>query len=84
MGPQTIDACFVKQPSRYHIQVMGRYVNLSAIARVLGMDVSYISRIMSGQRSPSIKTAQRLANLFGVSLQEFVDYINRYQEENVA
>lgn len=43
-------------------------INRSEMARALGVDLAHISRILSGQRNPSLKLAVRMAEYLGVSL----------------
>lgn len=45
-------------------------VNRSAAARALNVNVAHISRILSGQRAPSLKLAARMAYYFNVTLEK--------------
>ena len=45
-------------------------VNRSAAARALGVNVAHISRILSGQRAPSLKLAFKMAYYFNVTLEK--------------
>ena len=45
-------------------------VNRSATARALRINVSNVSRILSGQRIPHVKTLWKMANYFGMTLDE--------------
>ena len=46
-------------------------INRSAAARALGLNVSNISRILSGQRIPHVVTLKRFADYLGLTLDEF-------------
>jgi transcriptional regulator with XRE-family HTH domain len=45
-----------------------------ALAACAGLDAAHISRILKGQRVPSIEVATRIAGALKVSLREFVDW----------
>lgn len=45
-------------------------VNRSAAARALSVNVAHISRILSGQRAPSLKLAAKMAYYFNVTLEK--------------
>lgn len=47
-------------------------INLSAISRASGIDVSCLSRIFSGKRAPSVHISTRIAATIGLRLDEFV------------
>jgi len=44
-------------------------VNRSAAARALKVNVAHISRILSGQRAPSLKLAFKMAHYFNTTLE---------------
>jgi len=44
-------------------------VNRSAAARTLGVNVAHISRILSGQRAPSLNLAYKMAYYFNITLE---------------
>lgn len=59
-------------------------INLSAIARIQGIDLSYLSRIFSGKRDPgqmSVKQAMKLAGAVGMGLEEFISALYERQEK---
>ena len=45
-------------------------VNRSELARALKIDLSFASRVLTGQRNPSLATFKRMADYFGVSMDE--------------
>ena len=45
-------------------------VNRSELARVLKIDVSMTSRVLTGQRTPRLTTFKKMADYFGVSMDE--------------
>lgn len=58
--------------------------SLRQIARELGIDPAHVSRVMSGQRVPSLKLTVRLANLLGVGLERFTTYLARKAKSRVV
>ena len=55
-----------------------------AIAASAGVDLSHVSRIMTGERTPSLPVAQRIAKHLGVSLDNLADYLFSLHKEPVA
>jgi len=47
------------------------------VAKGLGMSKSLVSRVLSGKRSPSLDTAERMAKVLGLSMDEFVEMRKR-------
>ena len=43
----------------------------SEIAKDLGVCKSFVSRVLSGQRNPSLDTAEKMAGVMGLRLDEF-------------
>jgi len=58
------------------IQVRGRTYTCRQIASGTRLHISLISRIFNGKRKPSLYTAQRLANFFGISIEELLTVAN--------
>ncbi len=52
------------------------------LARTTGYDRSHISRVLSGQRRPSLECARKLAEALGYSIDDFYDWWTRtFKEE---
>lgn len=56
----------------------------SKIAAGAGVDLSYVSHIMAGNRMPSIPVARRIAKHLGVSLDQFVGHLDTIRETVAA
>ena len=56
----------------------------TAIAASAGIDLSHVSRIMSGERTPSLPVAQRIAKHLCVSLDHFAAYLDELREPVAA
>jgi transcriptional regulator with XRE-family HTH domain len=63
---------FEKAPNAQTVKFAGKFINLSAIARAQGLDVSYLSRIFRGERAPSLKHCTKIAAVLGMTLDDFV------------
>lgn len=61
--------------TKQSISFNGEKLNLSDLGRTLCLDHSYLSRIFSGTRNPSIHVAQRIARTLGMDLPEFLTAI---------
>lgn len=55
------------------IQLGGRALSRCQIANITGLSLSYVSRIFSGKRTPSVYTVRQIAQAVGVSEQEVID-----------
>lgn len=59
-------------PNKLSVLICGRLVNAARIARLLNVHYSHISRIASGQRTPSVPLAVKLAEVLGVTVDELL------------
>ena len=56
----------------------------TAIANSAGVDLSHVSHIMAGNRTPSLLVARKIAQHLGVSLDLLVDYLDTLKQQPVA
>lgn len=63
--PKAPSRCIERNPTTQSIMLGGRYINISAIARDQNIDQSYLSRVLSGKRPPSIEHARKIATALG-------------------
>ena len=47
-----------------------------SIAEAAGIDVSYVSMILSGKRTPSLGVSMRISNFLGITVDELAHYLN--------
>jgi transcriptional regulator with XRE-family HTH domain len=66
---------FEKAPNSQSIRFAGTFINLSAISRTQGIDLSYLSRIFSGNRRPSLNMCQQISTCLGMGLEQFVGHL---------
>jgi transcriptional regulator with XRE-family HTH domain len=50
------------------------------MARSLKMDHSYLSRIMAGNRQPTIRHARKIADALGMGLEDFLALVEARKE----
>lgn len=72
MGPR---AYLEDHPTAYSVRLGGRYINLQRLANEENFNHSYLSRIVSGDRTPSLPYYQRLADALQMELQDLIDAI---------
>jgi transcriptional regulator with XRE-family HTH domain len=53
----------------------------AAVARQAGVTDSYMSLVLSGQRTPRLPVAARIARVLGVSLDEFSLYLELLKKQ---
>jgi transcriptional regulator with XRE-family HTH domain len=58
------------------VKLAGRYVDLKALAEGEGLDHGYVSRIMSGERTPSIPYLLKIAAGFKMSVDNLLTAID--------
>lgn len=72
VGPR---AYLEEQHTAQSIRLAGRYINLKHMAAEEGFDHSYLSRIMSGERTPSVAYYKRIADALLMPLDELMEAI---------
>jgi transcriptional regulator with XRE-family HTH domain len=50
-------------------------VNRTVLAKELGMDRSYVSRVLGGKKEPGLGAARKVAKRLGVRLEDFASYL---------
>lgn len=73
--------CLEKHPNKRTTKLGGKFINQSAIARSQGIDQSYLSRIVKGERSPRLDHARLIAAAIGMTLEEFLEAIDEKKAE---
>lgn len=61
--------CLEAKPTHQTVRLSGTPINLSALSRKTGMDLSYLSRILSGDRTPTVVYAEQIAQALGMDLE---------------
>ena len=56
-------------------------LNRSAIGRATGLGKSHISKILSGKVIPNVQTAKVIADVLGMSLDEFYVFLTRTKSD---
>ena len=65
--------CIEYHPTKQTVYLLDIPISLSEIRKYTEMDLGYISRIISGKQSPSLKYAQKISRALGMTLQDFLD-----------
>lgn len=76
--------CVDPNPTTQSVYLRGVAINMHAIHRVCGVDISYLSRIFSGERNPTLPYARRIAGAIGLTLDDFVDAIEERRRDILA
>lgn len=58
--------CLAATPNSKTVRFLGRWINLSEIERVGGLNHGYVSNILQGKRKPSIDVYKQLATTLGM------------------
>ena len=64
------------KPTSKSVLFAGRYISLSGISRNQNIDQSYLSRVFSGERTPSLAHARKLAAVLGMGLEAFLEALD--------
>lgn len=69
--------CLEKNPTPQTVRFSGAWINLSEIAREVGLQPSHLSRIFKGQRTPSLRAARNIAAALGMTLDDLTMALGR-------
>jgi transcriptional regulator with XRE-family HTH domain len=69
--------CFEGNPTTQTVYLGTMAINLTGIAVVTGLTQGYLSRIFSGERTPSLPVAKKIAKALDLNLQELVDLLEK-------
>lgn len=69
----------VDNPNSQTVMFAGRFINLSEISRQNHIDVSYLSRIFRGQRTPSLPYIKKISRALDMSIEDFVNALDKVQ-----
>lgn len=61
--------CLEPKPTPQTVRLSGIPINLSALARTTALDLSYLSRILSGNRAPTVTYLEQIADALGMDLE---------------
>lgn len=67
--------CILSDPSNQAVKFGEKWINLSAISRSQGIDLSFLSKILSGKRQASVATLLKIAAAVGMGLEEVLSAI---------
>lgn len=73
--------CLERNPDSATVKLAGKHINMAAIARSQDIDRSYLSRILSGKREPTIPVAKKIAAALGLGLEELLEAIEQHVKE---
>lgn len=71
---------YEQNPNTKSVLFAGEYISLSAIAREVNLSPAQVSRIFSGVREPSLRTARLMSLALGMGLDEFTSNLCRHIE----
>lgn len=72
----TIKGCVLSEPTRQSVQLGDKHLNLSAIHRATGIDLSYLSHIFAGRKECTVSTYKKIASVVGMGLEELLEAID--------
>ena len=67
MGKVHMNRAINYNPTTQSVLFMDSYINLSVIALLTGLSVSYVSMIFAGKRNPSLRAARLIVGVLGSS-----------------
>lgn len=68
---------------RLSVVIAGRVVNISAVAKKLGMGQSNLSKFINGKRNVNVQYARRVASAIGISTDALLEAIDSRRSENL-
>lgn len=79
-GLVLLDATGPGQPT----YVLGTQFTLSDVARATNLSLSHISRVFSGQRTPTVKVARDIATYLGLGVGDLLDELGKIAGSDTA
>ena len=67
-GRRLINGVVVEKPCADNIFFNGQFISIGAISRSQNLDGSYISRILAGNRNPTMTYAIKIASALGITV----------------
>ena len=52
------------------LRIQAKELNLTKTAKAVGVSLSYLSQVMSGKRTPSVRLARKLADCLGWPIED--------------
>lgn len=71
------------KPDGRHVRFGGRYINLSELSASEGLSHGYLTRVISGERTPSLTYLKRVAEALGMELADFLDAVEVLKSEKL-
>lgn len=72
-GPK---AYICEHPKHDTVRLMGRYIHIKKLAKREGLEHSYLSKILSGDRTPAITYLQRIARALDMTIDDLMEAIS--------
>lgn len=69
--------CYEADPRTDTVLFGDHFINLSHIARKSGLSLSTVSKIFSGHRNPSMKSAEKIATALDITLGVFLSRLKK-------
>lgn len=66
------------------VKLAGRHINLTKLAEGEGLSLSYVSRIIRGERTPSITYLRRIAVGLGMGMEGLLEAIDEAKQDQIA
>ena len=80
-GQSIPHACIEAKPTSQSVLFRGIFINLSILSLYTHISTSHLSMIFSGNRHPSMKTAQLIAKGLGMDLGSLVNGLDQIQKQ---
>jgi len=72
----TTSSVLVEKPNAQTIRFAGKFISLSEIGRQTDLDPSYLSRIFSGKREPTLACVRKVSKALCMNVQAFLDALD--------
>ena len=72
-------ACIEINPTTQTVRLRGVPIQLTALAAVSGLHISYLSRVLSGKRRCTLEAAEVMSKSLGMELHEFIQALRETQ-----
>jgi transcriptional regulator with XRE-family HTH domain len=74
------NSCIEVKPTQQTVYLGGKPVSISTIAWATGIDRSYLSRILRGDKEPTLSNARKIAAVLAMGIEELMALIDERKD----
>ena len=81
---EVLDSVLVANPNPQTVHFNGQAISLTALAKTVQVDTSYICRVFKGERVPTLKVLHKICAALGMGLEEFLKALQAHLTKSAS